>query len=195
MARSKLLVAVSALLMYATPLDAQIPDSIPAGARLRITDSSGRTITGNLVASDTVVVLRSPERRRSFSVPMADVQRVEVSVGEQRDMFRYTFFTSAISAGALGTWAAATWEPCAPKSGNLLNCKWASDSRSDEFLVGAAVGAVLGVPVGLLLGIAMVQDVWRDLAIGSPAVPKPSLGVTPTPGGIGVAASIAVGRR
>jgi hypothetical protein len=194
MSRSKLLMAIAALLVSTAPLHAQIPDSIQVGTRLRVTDVSGRIVTGNLVESDTIVVLHSTQRRRSYSMPMAEVQRVEVSAGRHRHVLRYTFLTMGISAVGLGAVAAAAWEPC--ESESLFSCLLATDSRADEFLVFAVVGGVLGVPLGLLVGITSVHEVWREAGTGSLAAPQPSLGFVPLPGGgLGLGASIPVGKR
>ncbi|MDP2956235.1 MAG: hypothetical protein Q8N53_07430, partial [Longimicrobiales bacterium] len=118
MTRTALLVAVAALLPFAAPLEAQLPEGRVIGARLRVTDARGQAITGALVltAPDGMILLR------------------------------------------------------------------VSGSRFDS---------IPSVPIGLIVGLVNVQEIWEDVGVGQEVPPKPALRVAPMPGGgFSLAASI-----
>lgn len=197
MTRSKLLLAVAALILAAAaPLTAQIPDSISMGARLRITDAQGRTTMGSFVAKapDGTVVLRNEWHGNVWtdSIPAEDVRRIEVG-GRHRHVLKHLAVTTAVSTGAFAVLVAAAWEPC--RCTEFLCCAFTPESRGQAFEWGAVIGGVLGVPVGLILGIAIRHETWRDVGVGTETVTKPALRFAPTPdGGFSLGASVPLGR-
>ena len=69
-------------------------------------------------------------------------------------------------------------------------------SRGQAFAMGAAAGTMVGVPLGLIIGLAWKHDRWEDVIAGAPDTQKASLQLLPAGGGgFTVAASIPLGRR
>lgn len=57
-------------------------------------------------------------------------------------------------------------------------------------------GAVIEVPLGLVVGLMRKHDVWEDVTVGAPEAPKAAFRLMPTVGGgFSLAASIPLGGR
>jgi hypothetical protein len=188
MARSTVLLAALALVLSTSALEAQVlRDTSLIGSRVRVTSLQGRKITGTLAreAPDGTLVLRTGRWSLPFdSIPAAEVQRVEVFVATHGSILKSTLVTTVISSAAFGLLTAATYsEP------DIL-----VDSSGDAFVLGAFAGAVVGLPLGLIIGLVRKTDEWAEVGPGSGVPPRLSLWLAPTRGGgFSVGTSIPVG--
>ena len=179
MGRVSLFAAVMAI-AFSEPGLAQLQ---PAD-RIRILTPDGGTVTGDVleVASDSLHV---DVAGRSAWVRQADIAYLERRTARHRRFARNFVVTAASTAGVAGAIAAITWKKCV--SNEFLGCLLVPESRSEAFVFGGAVGTMIGVPLGLLVGYAVRHDQWEP-------VPLPGrLGLTVSPAwryGPGVSASL-----
>lgn len=126
--------------------------------RVRILTRGGGSFTGVVIelARDSLEVQSSSERRW---VQQADVAYLERSARRYRRFGRNFAATVGSVAGVSGMLSAITWKKCV--SNEFLGCFLEPQTRGDAFLWGATAGAVLSVPVGVILGLAIRYDQWE----------------------------------
>jgi hypothetical protein len=123
-------------------------------------------------------------------VPFDGIENIERSLGERRRFARNLAITTGVGAGAGGLISAISWSPC--RETGFLACMLHPESRGDAFAWGFVGGAMLGLPVGIIIGLAEKSERWE-------LVPRPSFGpvalglVTGGGRGVGVLASIPFG--
>jgi len=182
---SLLLLAVLAL-----SLSAQVTPE--TGDRIRVKLLDGSTADGTFVtASPGQILLEMPNRLLEVSIH--DARKVEVHAGtERRFMRRFGISVGVLSAASAAT-GALLWSPCEPTV--IFDCLLQPSSRSHAFVVGAFVGGVIGVPVGLLLG-AIPVDRWEPAMLSQPLIGSAHLqGISVGPDGFAVSLSLPVGVR
>lgn len=175
--RTHALVLISIGLAIPAPLAAQ---SLPeTGERIRVTRADGGVVEGELrgVWPDSLRLLDSP-RGPEFSIPRSEIESVQTSLGRHRRFAQNFFATVAIAAFGTGLASAVTHEPCEGW------CILSPDSRGQAFTWGFVGGAVLGVPIGAILGLAITHERWTTLEVHSPEVGQLSVlpVVGPRPG-------------
>lgn len=179
MRRASLLAVVMLAITLSQPGLAQLQPT----DRIRILTLSGGTVTGEVlfVAGDSLNVRVAG---RPAWVRQADIAYLERSTARRRRFARNLAVTAASTAAVGGAIAAITWKKCV--SNEFLGCLMVPASRSEAFVFGGAVGTMIGVPLGVLVGFAVRHDRWEP-------VPLPGrLGLTVSPVrryGAGVSAS------
>lgn len=168
-----LLLSASAMLPQSAGAQALEP-----GVRVRVTQANGFRQAGTLQALDTAAAHVVAAGGAPVAIPLADVTRLEVSLGTQRQFWR----NLALTAGGLtllgGGLSAATYQPC--ESDALFGCLLSPESRSEAFMWGAFVGGIVGVPVGLAVGAFVRHERWAP--VEHPVVPQRRLTVRPAIG-------------
>jgi len=161
------------------------------GDRVRIHQADGRVATGVLAAtSENEVTLSGSGGELTF--PADRISGLERSLGRHRRFGRTFTVTLAVAALAGGTVSAIAWTPC--RQTGFMACFLTPQSRADAFAWGLAGGAVIGVPVGLILGLAVTSEVWEPVSL--PSVGGVALSVRAAPGeGVGLVAALPVGGR
>lgn len=150
---SVLAVAVLAFL----PMTAQGQAPEP-GSRVRLTQSSGARHQGTLQVIESDSARLAGKDGRVVALSLADVERMEVSLGRRRQFWR-NFGLTTMGLSALGGGVgAATWTPCDDEG--WFSCMFVPESRSQAMLAGAVVGGLVGIPVGIVVGAAVRSEQW-----------------------------------
>ena len=159
-----------------------------AGARVRVHDSTGEIVTGVLeFVSPEELQLRS-DRGPRYRIPRSEVERLETSLGDHRRFGRNFAIAVGISSFAVGTVSAVSWSPCTQTG--FMACFLHPTSRGEALSMGLIGGALLGVPIGVIAGLAGKHERWEPLAFGGHGG-SPAISLQPMVGsGVGLAASI-----
>jgi hypothetical protein len=177
-----------------TPAAAQTPPDLEPGARIRVVDQRGHETVGTLLlaTSDSLIVnTNQGAQRRAFDV--SSVTGLQVSQGQYRRVAETTLITTGALALVGGLIGAASYQPCDAKG---WGCMLAPDSRGEAFGLGLAGGAVIGLPLGLIVGLAVKHDRWADVPLPGSRAQEPVVQLTRRPGGlVGVGLSIPLGGR
>jgi hypothetical protein len=155
------------------------------GDRVRVQQSDGRVVVGTAerISPDEIVLGGS-------TLSFDGIESIERSLGERRRFGRNLAITTGVAAGAGGLISAISWSPC--RETGFLACMLHPESRSDAFAWGFVGGGILGLPLGIIIGLADKSERWEP-------VTRPSLGpvalrlVTGGGRGVGVRASIPLG--
>jgi hypothetical protein len=164
------LLRVALLALAAAPAAGQEvpvgPLPIVEGSKLRLTQMSGNTIRGILAGmGDRSLVIAQPVENPlvpppRFEVPLASLERVEVSQG-QRSSLWLGALVGAVAIGALGFAMDVNPDDCGDDSSAFC-------SRAEAVAVTAGTGAVLGG----LVGFFIKRERWVPVAVealGAPA--------------------------
>lgn len=163
-------------------LRAQVP--LAAGDEVRIRDRRGLEHEGVIVTS-TPDEIRMTTRAGDHVVPHEQIATLERSVGQQRRFGRNFLLTVGVMAGVGAVMSATTWEPCTGF------CILHPESRTEAFTWGLAGGALLGAPIGLIVGLAVKSERWESIPM--PASPGLALSLRRSSRGLDFVASIPVG--
>jgi hypothetical protein len=147
------LIALLIAALASVPLAAQPPADLVAGSRVRVSVADGRRLTGRVeqVTSDRLVLL--PDGQAAVSIPMADVNRVDVSHGSQsrgRSAWRYAKWGAAIGAAS-----------------GAISLGLQHDQVGDGSSVGSAValgawsGMLFGGLIGAAVGASRAGEQWE----------------------------------
>lgn len=188
--RASLFVLVT-FTLFGSPISAQ--SSAVPGERVRVIFGDRQRAIGTFDSLSTdSVYLRIPAGSRPFAIARGDVRRFDRSLGRQRHFGRNFGITVGLSALVAAGVSAATWEPCRDPGFLGLGCLMTPSSRGDAFVWGLAGGAMLGVPLGLIIGVAQHSEAWEPLI--APAAHGPSLELAPVLGRrMGIAGTIRLG--
>lgn len=164
------------------------------GERLRVEYSDRARAIGTFDSLSTdSVFLRDLAGSRSFAVSRVDIRRLERSMGSQRHFGRNFGITMGISALAVAGLSAASWQPCRDPGYLGVGCLFTPESRFQAFGWGLLGGALVGVPLGVIIGVAIRSEAWASVAL--PATHGPSLELSPVLGRrLGVVGTIRLGR-
>jgi hypothetical protein len=181
-------VVCAALLAVPAAVRAQVMEELAAGTRVRVAaPATGRLVgTVSEVRGDTLLVL---SRGGVHALPLSSVRTLQVSRG------RPTRLASALEGGAVGLVLGIAGGAAGAVLGDLTTSDEGCDGSEDDLLcfstgesalIGAVVGAPLGVAYGAVAGFVFPQERWRSIGVLS----APVLAVQPSATGLGISLSI-----
>jgi hypothetical protein len=171
----------------AVQLTAQV--AITAGERLRIHQTDGEILVGTVTyLAPEALGLKTDRSRFSVPIPFDQVAQLEKSVGRYRRFVRNLLITVGVSSCTVGTLSALAWSPCTCTE--FLCCMFTPNSRSEALLWGGIAGAVVGVPLGTLVGLRK-YDRWESLPLT--AIGSTRFSIRPAGGGIEISALVSQG--
>lgn len=150
------------------------------GTRVRLVGpgvSGGEQVVRIVAAGGDTVAFRSERESVTRTLPIADIQAVDVSMGERRQVMRGAGLGLALGAGIGIVLGYATYEPCDGW------CILGPSSRSESAAFGGIGGGVLGLLVGTTIGVFNKTEKWQRVQ------PNTSVGLVPARGGAGIAIS------
>ena len=173
-------------LVFVLPFDGSAQAAPSPGDRIRIRQVDGTTLTGTLsTRSAEMIQLSVGATGPMVEVPVEGIAVLEASLGRSRRFGKYFGLTVA-AASIVGATIGALYEPCRTES-----CT-GPDTRTAQIFVGFGVGALVGLPVGAIIGSVVREERWNPLAL--PALAESRLTIRPVIGsGVGFAGSIRVG--
>lgn len=136
------------------------------GDRVRVRHGKRQVVIGTLdsVTADSIRV-RGAGQPLAIAISRRDITAMERSLGRQRQ-FGKSFGITLVSVSlGFATLAAASWEPCVPRDPFGLNCMYAGETRSEGFMMGLAAGAILGVPIGAMVGLGRRPEKWVPMTL------------------------------
>lgn len=156
--------------LISRPVVAQeLRSALTVGARVRVSAPAlgGAPRLARVVSStaDTVVLKPSDARDFTVAVPLAEIDRVEVSAGHRPRKARFAligFVTGTVVGGILGS--ASYSDPCVKDP--AICAGWFHETRQSDAISGAFVGGVLGTVGGAVLGQLWQREVWTALPRG-----------------------------
>ena len=161
------------------------------GHRIRIKQVDGTVLTGRLalpLSPETIQLWIGSDDLAE--IPLARIEVLETSLGRQRNFGKYFGLTVAVVSLVGGTIYALTWSPCTETG--WFACFVKPDSRGEAFGWGLAGGAIIGVPLGLIIGSVVREERWNRGAL--PALTAPRLTIRPVIGSrVGFAGLVRVG--
>jgi hypothetical protein len=165
--------------------------SVPSvGNRVRVQRTDGVAVVGMVSAITPEEIRLIGDGGDALAVPTGQIESLERSLGVRRSFAKNLFVTMGVSAGALGLISAAAWTPCTDTG--FLACMMHPESRGDAFGWGFMGGAVIGLPIGVIIGLASKGERWDPLQ--PPTVGSVALSVVARPGsGLALRGSIPVG--
>jgi hypothetical protein len=181
------LAALTTLTALATTLPSRgLAQPLPQpGERVRILTVDGTSLTGTLTSASAEGMILGGRGGRS--VRLADIAYVERSAGRYRRFGRNFALTTGTASLAGGMLAAITWTRCV--SNQFLGCMLTPESRTEAFAWGAVAAGVLGMPVGVVVGLARRYDRWEALPL--PGSRTSTVSIEPVfVGGFGLAGSL-----
>jgi hypothetical protein len=185
----KLLVTAIALALLG-PAYIAAQDGPSIGDRVRLQQVDGTVLVGTVegISMDELVLGSATTDSRTLS--LGGIESIERSLGEQRRFGRNLAISMGIAAGAGGLLSAVSWSPC--RETGFMACFLHPESRGQAFTWGFVAGGVIGLPVGVIVGLAAKGERWQPIA--RPAVGRVALGLVTGGGrGVGVRASIPFG--
>ncbi len=176
-------------LMFLLPSHGSAQAVPSPGDRIRIKQVGGTVLTGTLATlSPETIQLSIGSDDRMAEVPVARIEVLETSLGRERNYPKYIGITVAATS-IVGATMGAFVEP-SPGCGFC----WGPETRSGWILLGFASGALVGLPLGWVIGSVVTEERWNPVALPAPA--ESGLTIRPVIGnGVGFAASIRVGGR
>ena len=154
---------IAALLLSGTTALAQ--QHALDGARVRVLQKQHVAVTGLLrsISADSISVVDSAGKEHVLPRQDAALER---SLGKHTKFWKHMGLTMGIAAGVGGLISAASWSEC--NDTGFLACFLEPESRSEAFAWGVAAGAVVGVPVGALLGAVVKVERWERVPVAGP---------------------------
>lgn len=164
--------------MLVGPLDGSAQAAPSTGDRVRVRQFDGTTLVGTLTSlSPEAIQLSVGPDDVMAEVALAQVESLETSVGRGGNGLLVVTATSVLGA----TIGGLAWEPCS----FLCFSPFSSENRSDAVLAGLGIGALVGIPIALLVR----SERWDHVAVPGPAAS--ALSIRPAIGsGVGFVASI-----
>jgi hypothetical protein len=187
------LLGILLIVLAGLPIPGSAQSSPGPGARIRIAQTDGTVQTGTLEdATPRRISLLSDQEGQEYVIPMARVGKVEASMGLERRFGKYCAIGVASTSVLAGTISAAGWSPCT-RTGPFA-CLLSPESRGEAFMWGLVAGALIGVPIGLVVGLSVQEERWERVTLpGSPGVTvsiRPVIAPRP-----GFSASMSIGGR
>ncbi len=164
--------------------------SIPAqGERVRIGQSDGTVVVGSFEGGSTEAVrLRASPTGEERLIPLDAIARMDRSLGRERRFGKYFAVGVASTSAAVGVVSGMSWSPCT--STGPFSCMLHPNSRGDALVLGLVGGAVIGIPVGIITGLAVREERWSPLPL--PGSGGATWSIRPVLGSqVGVSASLA----
>ena len=182
--RKAISIVFLATLMFVLPSDRSAQAVPSPGDRIRIKQVDGTVLTGTLATWSEESIQLSVDSSR-VEVPVARIEVLETSLGRQPQFGKYIGLTVAATSIVGATIGGIAWEPCTG-SGICLG------THGEWILMGFGIGAVVGLPLGAIIGSLATEERWNPLALPAPAASR--LTLRPVIGsGVGFTGSIRVG--
>jgi hypothetical protein len=154
-----------------------------AGERVRVRHVDGRLFTGR-VESTVDGELRLGGPGGPYVLPRSDIAGMDRSLGDRRSFGRAFAATIGLTAGGGAMIGALAWSPC------TSDCWLHPRTRGDAVAWGLVGGAVLGLPLAVLVGAVSKSERWAPVPAFGPVVLS---AVVHPERGAGLRASIAFG--
>ena len=175
-------------LMFVLPSDGSAQAPSP-GDRIRIRQMDGTLLTGTFsTRSAETIQLSVGAAGPMVEVPVEGIEILEISLGRQRRSGKYfglTVAAASIVGATIGFIAYEEPEPCS------FLC-FGPETRSQYTLVGFGIGALVGLPLGAIIGYVVREERWNPASLPAPAASR--LTIRPVIGsGVGFGGSVRVG--
>ena len=175
-------------LMFVLPSDGPAQAPSP-GDRIRIRQMDGTLLTGTFsTRSAETIQLSVGAAGPMVEVPVEGIEILEISLGRQRRSGKYfglTVAAASIVGATIGFIAYESYEPCS------FLC-FGPETRSQYTLFGLGIGALVGLPLGALMGTVIREERWNPASLPAPAASR--LTIRPVIGsGVGFGGSVRVG--
>jgi hypothetical protein len=132
------------------------------GQRIRIQQLDGPAVTGMLTSvTPDQVGIQVDGSDSEVGFDRSRITGLDRSLGEQRHFVKTLLVSVGVTAAAIGTFSAMAWQPCTDTG--FMACFLAPRSRGEAFGMGAVGGAALGLPIGIVLGLAMKNEKWAPM--------------------------------
>lgn len=163
------IVLLTSAVLLSRAVDAQdTRHALAVGDRVRI---SAPTLGGGprlvrIVASsaDTLVVRPVDARGFTVTVPLTDIQRLEVSSGHRPRKARFALIGLAAGSVVGAVVGAASYsDPCVKDP--AICAGWFYETRGGDEFAGAIAGALLGTVGGAVLGQVWQRETWTALPL------------------------------
>jgi len=175
-------------LVVVLPSDGSAQAVPSPGDRIRIKQVDGTVLTGTIttLSPETIQLSVGPDDRTA-EIPVARIEVLETSLGQRRNYPKYIGITVAVTS-IVGATIGGFWEPC----GGTGFCI-GPETRSEGILLGFGIGALVGLPLGVIIGsLAVTEERWNPASLPAPAESR--LTIHPLIGsGVGFAGSVRVG--
>ncbi len=169
------LAAIAALCVGASVGVAQQRDyQLEAGARVRLTSPklpARDRIVRIVAAGGDTISFRSERDSMVRTLPLTDIDAVEVSLGQRRQVARGAGLGVLVGGALGGVVGYATYTPCEGF------CILGPSSRGESAVFGALGGGVLGLVVGTTIGVVRKTEKWQRVQSTT------RVGLVPTRGG------------
>ena len=186
------LITLLTLLGGILPATSHAQSVLSPGDRIRVREGEGATVIG-VVSAISAQEVRLATRDRSGHVVSRDqIESLERSIGTERRFARNLFISVGATAAIGGVLGAVTWQPC--RQTGFLACFLHPESRGEAATWGIAAGALVGVPIGIIVGLAARHEVWESLSVQGPGGSAVSVRPVVSADLLGVTGSISVGR-
>lgn len=151
----KSLVFATALLLV--PLPAHTQEVPELGARVRALREKGTVAIGTLqsVTADSIRIVDAAGTEHALS--RADL-RLERSLGKQGNFGKHFAIATGGIAFAGALLSALTWNECP-------ECWVHPESRPEAFVWGLAAGGLIGLPIGVIAGLAIKIERWTPVVL------------------------------
>ena len=156
---------VGSLLAAAVPLAAQEVLVTP-GARIRVTLRSAERLSGMLSASNRDSLLlqaRGPSAVEPRSIALADIERLERSLGKRHRYGKGILLGTAIGGG-IGVLLGVAYPLCEPTGEGLFECLFEFTDRGEAVRFNAVGGAVTGALIGIIVA-AVGRENWQPASL------------------------------
>jgi hypothetical protein len=167
----------------------ELGEGLSPGDRIRISTIEGGTpVEGELYSLSDASLTLTLDDGSTRDAPISSLALVE-RYSEERNFFKRFLPITGVGAGTFALLGAVSWEPCEGW------CILHPDSRTDAFIMGAAIGAVLLAPVGIVAGLLGKDEVWNAVSVPGSSDRGRSVDVrlVPTRSGVSLGASIRLG--
>ena len=170
-------------LMFVLPSDGSSQAVPSLGHRIRIKQVDGTVLTGRLVTLSPETIQLWISSDDLAEVPVARIEVLETSLGRHRRPDKYLGLTVAATSIVGVTMGFIAYDP---------SCTFFCFTRSQYVGIGFVYGAIIGLPLGLLIGSVVTEERWNPASLPAPTAPR--LTIRPLIGSqVGFAGSIRVG--
>ncbi len=148
-----------ALLQPAGMLAQEMPS---VGQRVRIHPLEGPPVIGLVTSMNRDEVgIQVDGSQEEVGFDRSRITGLDRSLGEERHFLKTLFISVGVTAAAIGSFSAMAWQPCTDTG--FMACFLAPRSRGEAFGMGAVGGAALGLPIGIVIGLAMKTEKWAPM--------------------------------
>ena len=178
------------MLMSVLPSDGSAQAVPSPGDRIRIRQVDGTVLSGTLTTlSPETIQLSVGSDDRMAEVPVAQIEVLETSLGQRRNYPKYIGITVAATSFVGAVIAVIAGEPCSAASGFCVG----PETAGELILLGLAGGAIIGLPLGAVVGSVKRQERWNPVPL-PPRAESGLITIRPVIGsGVGFAGSIRIG--